>query len=42
MTAELFDPGRESGGGLRVQREYARRIVERLAAMEDACLASHR
>ena len=40
MTAEVFDPGRASGGGLRVQREYARRIVERLAALEDACLAS--
>jgi len=40
MTAEVFDPGRESGGGLRVQREYARRIVERLAAMEEACFAS--
>jgi 1-acyl-sn-glycerol-3-phosphate acyltransferase len=40
MTAELFDPGRASGGGLRVQREYARRIVERLAAVEDSCLAS--
>jgi len=40
MTAELFDPGRASGGGLRVQREYARRIVERLAAVEDGCLAS--
>jgi 1-acyl-sn-glycerol-3-phosphate acyltransferase len=40
MTAEVFDPVRICGGGLRVQREYARRIVERLAALEDACLAS--
>jgi 1-acyl-sn-glycerol-3-phosphate acyltransferase len=40
MTAEVFDPGRARGRGLRVQREYARRIVERLAALEDACLAS--
>jgi 1-acyl-sn-glycerol-3-phosphate acyltransferase len=39
MTAEVFDPGRAEGGGLRVQREYARRIVERLAAVEDSCLA---
>ncbi len=40
MTVEVFDPGRASGGGLRVQREYARRIVERLAGMEDAYFAS--
>ena len=42
MVAEVFDPGREEGSGLRVQREYARRIMERLTALEDACLASHR
>jgi 1-acyl-sn-glycerol-3-phosphate acyltransferase len=40
MTAQVFDPGRMGGGGLRVQREYARRIVERLAAMEEACFVS--
>ena len=40
MTMEVFDPGRESGGGLRVQREYARRIVERLVEMEEAYFAS--
>jgi len=40
MAAEVFDPGRENGGGLRVQREYARRIVARLAAMEETFFAS--
>jgi 1-acyl-sn-glycerol-3-phosphate acyltransferase len=40
MVAEFFDPGRENGSGLRVQRKYAQRIMERLAALEDACLAS--
>ena len=40
MTVEDFDPGREAGGGLRLQREYARRIVARLADMEDAYFAS--
>jgi len=40
MAVEVFDPGREGGGGLRVQREYARRIVQRLAEMEEACFAS--
>jgi 1-acyl-sn-glycerol-3-phosphate acyltransferase len=34
MNVEQFDPGRGEGGGLRLQREYARRIVERLAEME--------
>jgi 1-acyl-sn-glycerol-3-phosphate acyltransferase len=40
MVAEVFDPGRVDGGGLRLQREYARRIVERLAALEEACIVS--
>jgi 1-acyl-sn-glycerol-3-phosphate acyltransferase len=40
MVAEVFDPGKEGESGLRIQREYARRIMERLAAMEDSCLAS--
>jgi 1-acyl-sn-glycerol-3-phosphate acyltransferase len=40
MAAELFDPERTEAGGLRVQREYARRIVERLALLEEVCLAS--
>lgn len=40
MVAEVFDPGRMEGSGLRVQREYARRMIDRLAVMEDACLAS--
>ncbi|MBU1965444.1 MAG: 1-acyl-sn-glycerol-3-phosphate acyltransferase [Proteobacteria bacterium] len=34
MTAEVFDPGVVDAGGLRRQREYARRIIERLAGME--------
>lgn len=38
MVVELFDPERVEGGGLRVQREYARRIVERLAELEEECL----
>ena len=40
MAVEAFDPGRAAGGGLRLQREYAGRIVERLAALEEVCLAS--
>ena len=40
MTVEPFDPGREAVGGLRLQREYAKRIVERLAVLEEVCLAS--
>ncbi|MDA8126519.1 MAG: lysophospholipid acyltransferase family protein [Deltaproteobacteria bacterium] len=39
MAVESFDPGREEGSGLRVQREYARRIVERLADLEDRYFA---
>jgi 1-acyl-sn-glycerol-3-phosphate acyltransferase len=39
MTAEVFDPGVVEGGGLRRQREYARRIIERLAGMEDEYFA---
>jgi 1-acyl-sn-glycerol-3-phosphate acyltransferase len=39
MNVEAFDPCREEGGGLRLQREYARRIVERLAEMEDRYFA---
>jgi 1-acyl-sn-glycerol-3-phosphate acyltransferase len=40
MTVEVFDPGSGEGtGGLRLQREYARRIVERLAGMEDEYFA---
>ena len=39
MNVEVFDPGRGEGGGLRLQREYARRIVERLAGMEDEYFA---
>jgi 1-acyl-sn-glycerol-3-phosphate acyltransferase len=40
MAVEAFDPGREAGSGLRAQREYARRIVARLADMEEAYFAS--
>ena len=39
MTVEVFDPGDVDGGGLRAQREYARRIVERLAGMEEEYFA---
>ncbi len=35
MAVEVFDPERSCGGGLRIQREYARRIVQRLAEMEE-------
>ena len=34
MTVEVFDPGVVDVSGLRRQREYARRIIERLAGME--------
>ena len=40
MAVEAFDPGRAEGSGLRAQREYARRIVERLAGIEEAHFAS--
>jgi len=40
MRAEVFDPGRPEGSGLRLQREYAGRIVERLARMEEEWLAA--
>jgi 1-acyl-sn-glycerol-3-phosphate acyltransferase len=39
MAVEVFDPGVVEGRGLRLQREYARRIVERLAGMEDEYFA---
>lgn len=42
MTVEVFDPGKLDGGGLRIQREYARRIIERLAGMEEEYFASRR
>ncbi|MBA4422981.1 MAG: hypothetical protein C0390_07740 [Syntrophus sp. (in: bacteria)] len=42
MTVEVFDPGKLEGGGLRLQREYARRIVGRLAGMEEEYFASRR
>ena len=40
MNVEVFDPGSVDGAGLRLQREYARRIVERLAGMEEEYFAS--
>jgi 1-acyl-sn-glycerol-3-phosphate acyltransferase len=40
MNVEVFDPGNVPGSGLRLQREYARRIVERLAGMEEEYFAS--
>ena len=42
MTVEVFDPGKMDGAGLRIQREYARRIIERLAGMEEEYFASRR
>jgi 1-acyl-sn-glycerol-3-phosphate acyltransferase len=39
MYVEAFDPVRGDSAGLRLQREYARRIVERLADMEDRYFA---
>ncbi len=42
MSVEVFDPGKMDGGGLRLQREYARRIIERLAGMEEEYFASRR
>jgi 1-acyl-sn-glycerol-3-phosphate acyltransferase len=39
MNVDLFDPGGGTGGGLRLQREYAQRIAERLAGMEDRYFA---
>ncbi|MHB9097526.1 MAG: lysophospholipid acyltransferase family protein [Syntrophales bacterium] len=40
MNVEVFDPGSgEGAGGLRLQREYAQRIIERLAGMEDEYFA---
>ena len=42
MAVEVFDPGKLDGGGLRLQREYARRIIERLAGMEEEYFASRR
>jgi 1-acyl-sn-glycerol-3-phosphate acyltransferase len=42
MIVEVFDPVTLDGGGLRLQREYARRIIERLAAMEEEYFASRR
>jgi 1-acyl-sn-glycerol-3-phosphate acyltransferase len=42
MIVEAFDPGRTEDGGRRDQREYARRIVERLADIEDGYFAARR
>jgi 1-acyl-sn-glycerol-3-phosphate acyltransferase len=40
MNVEVFDPGSVDGAGLRFQRDYARRIVERLAGMEEEYFAA--
>lgn len=40
MRVKVFDPGSVDGAGLRLQREYARRIVEHLAGMEEEYFAS--
>ena len=42
MKVEVFDPGKLDGGGLRLQREYARRIIGCLAGMEEEYFASRR
>jgi 1-acyl-sn-glycerol-3-phosphate acyltransferase len=42
MMVEPFIIERKEGGGLRVQREYARQIVERLASLEEKYFASRR
>lgn len=42
MMVEAFTPERREGGGLRVQREYARQIIERLASLEERYFASRR
>ncbi|MBW6486589.1 MAG: 1-acyl-sn-glycerol-3-phosphate acyltransferase [Syntrophobacterales bacterium] len=42
MLLEAFVPERREGGGLRVQRDYARQIVERLALLEEQYFASRR
>jgi len=42
MAVEVFDPGQLEAAGLRLQREYARRIVERLSGMEEEYFASRR
>lgn len=40
MSVQVVDPGSAKGSGLRLQREYARRIVDRLAGMEEEYFAS--
>lgn len=40
MQVEVFEPGTVDGTGLRLQREYARRIAERLAEMEERYFAA--
>jgi len=42
MQVEAFDPRRMAGGGLRIQREYARQIVDELARMDEVWFASRR
>jgi len=39
---EVFSPERIEGSGLRVQREYATQIINRLAQMEEKYFAAHR
>jgi 1-acyl-sn-glycerol-3-phosphate acyltransferase len=39
LQVESFDPRRMPGTGLRLQREYARQIVEKLARMDEAWFA---
>jgi 1-acyl-sn-glycerol-3-phosphate acyltransferase len=42
VQMEVFSPKRIEGSGLRVQREYATQIIDRLAQMEEKYFALHR
>jgi 1-acyl-sn-glycerol-3-phosphate acyltransferase len=42
MQVEAFDPRRMDGGGLRLQREYARQIVDKLVRMDEVWFAARR
>jgi hypothetical protein len=42
VQLEVFSPERIEGSGLRVQREYATQIINRLAQMEEKYFAAHR
>lgn len=42
VMAEVFNPAEVEGSALRVQRDYASQIIERLAQMEEKYFAAHR